>query len=243
MSRLARAKRNGGYRPGSGRGKSGWYRGYWCDSSWELAWIIYHLDRGWTFSRNTEKFAYTYDGVTKNYIPDFVLPDGTFVEVKGYFTPEVRAKLAVVPGILVFGPKEMGPILGEIQSRLGKDITTVYEPRNNSPTTKPTVKRRKNVQRATQYRQPKEPKLCGCGRPIQDESRTCPPCYKHPTKIDWPTDTELRSLVWAVPIQQLATRWGVSDVAVKKRCRIRGIDTPPRGYWAKMYANNGGPSR
>lgn len=27
----------GGYRKGSGRGKKGRYKGYWCDSSWELA--------------------------------------------------------------------------------------------------------------------------------------------------------------------------------------------------------------
>lgn len=31
----------GGYRPGSGIGKQGWYKNYWCDSSWELAYVIY----------------------------------------------------------------------------------------------------------------------------------------------------------------------------------------------------------
>jgi len=34
----------GGKRIGSGRGKSGWYKGYWCDSSWELAYVIYNID-------------------------------------------------------------------------------------------------------------------------------------------------------------------------------------------------------
>ena len=35
--------KGGGYKPGSGRGKQGWYKGYWCDSSWELAFVMYCL--------------------------------------------------------------------------------------------------------------------------------------------------------------------------------------------------------
>ena len=27
-----------------GYGKHGWYKEYWCDSSWELAYVIYNLD-------------------------------------------------------------------------------------------------------------------------------------------------------------------------------------------------------
>ena len=34
----------GGYRKGSGRRKKGWYKGFWCDSSWELAWVIYQIE-------------------------------------------------------------------------------------------------------------------------------------------------------------------------------------------------------
>ena len=45
----------GGYRRGSGRGKKGWYKGYWCDSSWELAWVIYSLEHGVEFTRNWKK--------------------------------------------------------------------------------------------------------------------------------------------------------------------------------------------
>ena len=39
----------GGKRHGSGRGKKGWYKGYYCDSTWELAWVIYQLDHGVKF--------------------------------------------------------------------------------------------------------------------------------------------------------------------------------------------------
>ena len=47
-------KCSGGYRKGSGVGKGGWYKGYWCDSSYELAWIIFNIEHGNLFTRNTE---------------------------------------------------------------------------------------------------------------------------------------------------------------------------------------------
>lgn len=31
----------GGLRHGSGRGKKGWYKGFYCRSTWELAWLVY----------------------------------------------------------------------------------------------------------------------------------------------------------------------------------------------------------
>jgi hypothetical protein len=34
----------------------------------------------------------------------------------------------------------------------------------------------------------------------------------------------------------LAPNFGVSDVALKKRCKKLGVPTPPRGYWAKLEA-------
>lgn len=49
----------------------------------------------------------------------------------------------------------------------------------------------------------------------------------------WPDDVELRRLVWERPVTRLAKSLGVSSSAVKKRCRLRGISTPPRGYWKK----------
>lgn len=47
------------------------------------------------------------------------------------------------------------------------------------------------------------------------------------------TREELYELVWAEPMQTLAARWGISDVALKKRCVRMRIPTPHRGYWAK----------
>ena len=57
-------------------------------------------------------------------------------------------------------------------------------------------------------------------------------------KIAWPTDAQLSRIVWAMPMTTVARRFGVSDTAVKKRCRARHILTPGRGYWSKHGAGD-----
>lgn len=45
-------------------------------------------------------------------------------------------------------------------------------------------------------------------------------------KIEWPSDEELADLLRNLPRTEVARRLGVSDNAVKKRCRLRGIEEP-----------------
>jgi hypothetical protein len=71
----------GGYREGSGRSKSGYYKGIYCGSTYELCWVIYNIDHQIKFRRFSEKLEK--DGVS--YYPDFILSDEkTIVETKGY---------------------------------------------------------------------------------------------------------------------------------------------------------------
>lgn len=44
--------------------------------------------------------------------------------------------------------------------------------------------------------------------------------------------------VWAEPTQRVAQRYGVSDVAIAKACRLLDIPKPPRGYWARKAAGH-----
>ena len=73
-------KNCGGYREGSGRGKSGYYKGIFCSSTYELVYVIYRLDHNLPVKR--------FEGVLQNeklkYIPDFI-EDNTIVEIKGYY--------------------------------------------------------------------------------------------------------------------------------------------------------------
>lgn len=83
----------GGLRHGSGRGKKGWYNGFFCDSTYELVYVIYNLDNNIKFKRSKLKYQYTYNNELHNYYPDFEMEDGSLVEVKGYYNDKVQAKI------------------------------------------------------------------------------------------------------------------------------------------------------
>jgi len=75
--------------------------------------------------------------------------------------------------------------------------------------------------------------FCSCGNLKQLQSKRCSSCWDHDTAGNWPSQEEVARLVWEIPSQQLAKQFGVSDVALAKYCKKRGISKPPRGYWAK----------
>ncbi len=80
-------KNCGGYREGSGRSKSGYYKGIYCGSTYELVYVIYRLDNNLTVKR--------FDGIITDgkltYIPDFI-ENNTIIEIKGYYQEAVDKK-------------------------------------------------------------------------------------------------------------------------------------------------------
>lgn len=78
----------GGYREGSGRSKSGYYKGVYCGSTYELAYVIYRLDHGLPVKR----FDGYIDLAPGKYFPDFLEDENTIIEMKGYWTPSVDVK-------------------------------------------------------------------------------------------------------------------------------------------------------
>lgn len=59
---------------------------------------------------------------------------------------------------------------------------------------------------------------------------------EHPRHAEWGrlSNEELLKLVWTKPTTELAKDFGVSDVAISKRCRANGLRKPPVGFWAKV---------
>ncbi|MEW6726850.1 MAG: hypothetical protein AB1327_07820 [Bacillota bacterium] len=59
---------------------------------------------------------------------------------------------------------------------------------------------------------------------------------EHPKADQWSTlsNDELKQLIWSKPTTVLAREFGVSDVAIGKRCKALGIQKPPRGFWRKV---------
>ena len=126
LSIIAKERKLGGYVQGSGRGKKGWYKGFFCDSSWELAYVIYCLEHNIDIKRNTEKRKYIWNGEVKNYIPDFIV-DGVLTEIKGYKTEQWMAKLNANPDIKVLYEADLEVIITYVTNTYGKDFIKLYE--------------------------------------------------------------------------------------------------------------------
>lgn len=120
-------KNNGGVRKGAGVGKSGWYNGYWCDSSWELAWVVYHIEHDITFERNKKGFDYLLKGKKYKYFPDFIM-DSVYYEIKGYITEKSIEKIKQFDEkIVLIGKNEIKPMIDYTISKYGKDYINLYE--------------------------------------------------------------------------------------------------------------------
>lgn len=120
---------NGGIRKGAGHGKHGWYKGFWCDSSWELAYVIYCLDHNIEIKRNQDSFSYVFNGRERKYYPDFKVGN-EYIEIKNYNTPMVEAKINAFPKdkiLKVLYGKDLENIFSYVRSVYGENFIKLYE--------------------------------------------------------------------------------------------------------------------
>lgn len=138
ISKNTKASYNYNVQRKSGRGKKGYYKGFWCDSTYELAYIIYCLDHGISIQRNKEYFIYTYQGKQHRYYPDFIV-NGEIIEIKGFSNgvlpfKEQALKLSGKPYKILF-PKDLhyvfDYILKTYNKKVNKDISDLYEVKYN----------------------------------------------------------------------------------------------------------------
>jgi hypothetical protein len=95
----------------------------WCDSSWETAWIIFQEDHNIPFQRNYDKFPYQYKNRTHHYIPDFKLPTGVYIEIKGREYEQTPYKYTAIPQekLTIIRKKEMKPYLDYVINKYGTE--------------------------------------------------------------------------------------------------------------------------
>lgn len=120
------SEHTGGYREGSGRGKQGWYKGIHCDSSWELAYLVYHLDHNLYIERCKEKRQYVWNNKQHTYYPDFITDDG-IIEIKGYSTDQWKSKEEQNHDVKVLYKNEIKPYLDYVTNTYGTDFIKLYD--------------------------------------------------------------------------------------------------------------------
>ena len=119
-------KNVGGYRQGSGRGKSGWYENYWCDSSYELAFVIYNIEHNILFERNKEGFEYYWNSKKHLYYPDFII-NGEYIEIKGRETKQDIVKYTSIDKPLkILKRKNINHVFNYVIEKYGKDFIKLY---------------------------------------------------------------------------------------------------------------------
>ena len=115
-------KRKRGWFKNGGEAKRGWYKGYWCDSSWELAFVIYCLDHNIEIVRNTKNFPYPWRKGEQYYRPDFIV-NGKYVEIKGYMDYRSKKKIANFPyPLIIIDRYEIGEYLEYAKKKYGEDF-------------------------------------------------------------------------------------------------------------------------
>ncbi len=118
---------HGGYRPGSGRAKTGYYKGIYCGSTYELAWVIYQIDHNIPFERF--KGCIEYNG--KKYFPDFI-QNGIIIEIKGYESQDsvdIKNNIARQNGydVLVLRKEQLKKEFDWVKEHYSSDFKTLYD--------------------------------------------------------------------------------------------------------------------
>jgi hypothetical protein len=112
--------------PNVGGARNG-YKGFYCGSSWELAFLIWALDNNISIERCAEKFSYKFNGETKSYLPDFKIRD-IYIEIKGYFTEQVKSKTnQCTATLIVLGENDLTPVFTYVKNTYGKNYISMYE--------------------------------------------------------------------------------------------------------------------
>lgn len=110
-----------------GNGKKGWYHGIFCDSSWELAYVVYHIEHKLSIKRSSLRLEYFYNNKKHIYIPDFETSEG-IIEIKGRKTKQSEEKRKQYPDIKVIDKESIKMYLDYVIEKYGNNFWEIlYE--------------------------------------------------------------------------------------------------------------------
>lgn len=115
--------------------KKGWYKGYWCDSSWELAFVMYNIDHKIKFIRNEKGFLYYNDRLKKErrFYPDFII-NNEYIEIKGWNNDDTISKQRDFPKdqkLKIYFKEDMEEYLKYAIEKYGLEFWKLLSDENN----------------------------------------------------------------------------------------------------------------
>lgn len=114
-----------------GNAKQGWYKGIHCDSTWELAYLVYHIENNLYIERCTKYLDFIWNNEHHKYIPDFITDEGT-IEIKGRKSKKSIEKEKQFPNVKVIDIKLIKPYLAYVINKYGQNFwKQLYEDYSN----------------------------------------------------------------------------------------------------------------
>ena len=120
ISKSMKGNTNWMYNKIRGNGKKGRFNGIFCDSTWELAYVVYHMEHNLFIKRCDIKFTYKWEGANRTYIPDFITDEG-IIEIKGKFDKKSIYKHECFPDIKIIGLDLIKPYIKYVEDKYGKE--------------------------------------------------------------------------------------------------------------------------
>ena len=109
------------YNKTRGNSKKGWYHGIFCDSTWELAFVVYYIEHDLYITRCKEQYKYNFENSEHIYIPDFITDEG-IIEIKGRKNKKALEKEKQFPQIKVIDANLIKPYLNYVIEKYGNEF-------------------------------------------------------------------------------------------------------------------------
>lgn len=123
----------GGFREGSVKNyKSGWYKNIHCDSSWELAFVIYCVEHNMSIQRcKSIRYYIDKNGKIREFHPDFVV-DGIVYEIKGLQDCNSEEKKSFNSDIKFLYKNDMKPYIDYVTRKYGENFISLYDSKDKN---------------------------------------------------------------------------------------------------------------
>lgn len=143
ISNSMKGNTNWMYNKKRGNGKKGSYKGFKCDSTWELAFIVYHIEHNLNIKPCNIVYEYIYEGEIHKYYPDFITDDG-IIEIKGRKNKKALVKEQQYPNVIIIDANKIKRYLDYVIQKYGEKFWKVlYEDIPNNKLSKKHITKQK----------------------------------------------------------------------------------------------------